>query len=81
MKIKTNDQVKIIAGRDKGKTGKVMQVFTRIRHIQSKFIRRNLLGASIHQAFNALHNVEIVSQILSHSLLLYKLLILLFKVL
>lgn len=27
MKIKTNDQVKIIAGKDKGKTGKVLQVF------------------------------------------------------
>lgn len=27
MKIKTNDQVKIIAGKDKGKTGKVQQVF------------------------------------------------------
>jgi len=30
MKIKTNDQVKIIAGKDKGKTGKVMQVFPRL---------------------------------------------------
>lgn len=27
MKIKTNDQVKIIAGKDNGKTGKVLQVF------------------------------------------------------
>jgi len=27
MKIKTNDQVKIIAGKDRGKTGKVLQVF------------------------------------------------------
>lgn len=27
MKIKTNDQVKIIAGKDSGKTGKVQQVF------------------------------------------------------
>lgn len=27
MKIKTGDQVKIIAGKDKGKTGKVIQVF------------------------------------------------------
>lgn len=27
MKIKTNDQIKIIAGKDKGKTGKVLQVF------------------------------------------------------
>ncbi len=27
MKIKTNDQVKIISGKDKGKTGKVLQVF------------------------------------------------------
>ncbi|MFA5062363.1 MAG: 50S ribosomal protein L24 [Patescibacteria group bacterium] len=27
MKIKTNDQVKIITGKDKGKTGKVLQVF------------------------------------------------------
>ena len=29
MKIKTNDQVKIIAGKDKGKTGKVLQVFSK----------------------------------------------------
>jgi large subunit ribosomal protein L24 len=29
MKIKTKDQVKIIAGKDKGKTGKVQQVFPR----------------------------------------------------
>jgi large subunit ribosomal protein L24 len=28
MKIKTNDQVTIVAGKDKGKTGKVLQVFT-----------------------------------------------------
>jgi len=27
MKIKTNDKVKVIAGKDKGKTGKVLQVF------------------------------------------------------
>lgn len=27
MKIKTGDQVKIMAGKDKGKTGKVLQVF------------------------------------------------------
>jgi len=27
MKIKTGDKVKIIAGKDKGKTGKVLQVF------------------------------------------------------
>lgn len=27
MKIKTNDQVKIVAGKDKGKEGKVLQVF------------------------------------------------------
>lgn len=27
MKIKTNDQVTIIAGKDRGKTGKVLQVF------------------------------------------------------
>ncbi len=27
MKIKTNDQVKIIQGKDRGKTGKVIQVF------------------------------------------------------
>lgn len=30
MKIKTNDQVRIIAGKDKGKTGKVLQVFPRL---------------------------------------------------
>ena len=29
MKIKTNDQVKILSGKDRGKTGKVIQVFTR----------------------------------------------------
>ena len=28
MRIKTNDQVKILAGKDKGKTGKVLQVFS-----------------------------------------------------
>lgn len=28
MKIKKNDKVKIIAGKDKGKTGKVLQVFS-----------------------------------------------------
>lgn len=27
MKIKTNDKVKLISGKDKGKTGKVIQVF------------------------------------------------------
>lgn len=27
MKIKTNDQVKVLSGKDKGKTGKVLQVF------------------------------------------------------
>lgn len=27
MKIKTNDKVKILSGKDKGKTGKVVQVF------------------------------------------------------
>jgi len=27
MKIKTNDKVKILAGKDKGKTGKVLQIF------------------------------------------------------
>ncbi|HKM40816.1 MAG: 50S ribosomal protein L24 [Patescibacteria group bacterium] len=29
MKIKKNDQVKILAGKDRGKTGKVLQVFPR----------------------------------------------------
>lgn len=28
MKIKTNDNVKVLSGKDKGKTGKVIQVFT-----------------------------------------------------
>ncbi|MSU75443.1 MAG: 50S ribosomal protein L24 [Candidatus Magasanikbacteria bacterium] len=28
MKIKTNDQVKILSGKDRGKTGKVIQVFS-----------------------------------------------------
>lgn len=27
MKIKSNDQVKVLSGKDKGKTGKVLQVF------------------------------------------------------
>lgn len=48
MKLKTGDQVKIIAGRDRGKTGKIIQVFpglervvvegmnTRKRHIRSR---------------------------------------------
>lgn len=30
MKIKTNDQVKILSGKDAGKTGKVLQVFPKL---------------------------------------------------
>ncbi|RMD51788.1 50S ribosomal protein L24 [Candidatus Parcubacteria bacterium] len=33
MKIKTGDNVKIIAGKDKGKTGKVLQVFPKLNKI------------------------------------------------
>jgi large subunit ribosomal protein L24 len=48
MKIRTGDNVKIIAGREKGKTGKVMQVFpkensavveklnVRVRHLRAR---------------------------------------------
>lgn len=33
MKIKTGDNVKIIAGKDKGKTGKVMQCFPKLNKV------------------------------------------------
>jgi large subunit ribosomal protein L24 len=33
MKIKVNDQVKIIAGKDKGKTGKVLQIFPKEKRV------------------------------------------------
>ena len=33
MKIKLNDQVKILSGKEKGKTGKVIQVFPKIRKV------------------------------------------------
>jgi len=33
MKIKTGDKIRIIAGKDKGKTGKVLQVFPREKKI------------------------------------------------
>jgi len=33
MKIKTGDKVKILAGKDKGKSGKVLQVFTKEERI------------------------------------------------
>ncbi len=48
MKVRTGDNVKIIAGREKGKTGKVMQVFpkdnsavveklnVRVRHLRAR---------------------------------------------
>jgi len=41
MKIKTNDQVKIIAGKDKGETGKVLQVFPKLN--RASIEGRNLL--------------------------------------
>ena len=41
MKIKTGDKVKIVAGKDKGKTGKVLQVFPVKRLISIE--GRNLL--------------------------------------
>ena len=41
MKIKSGDKVKIIAGKDKGKTGKVLQVFPPER--QASVEGRNLL--------------------------------------
>lgn len=33
LRIKTGDMVKIIAGKDKGKTGKVMQVFPKLNRV------------------------------------------------
>lgn len=33
MKLKTNDQVKIITGKDSGKTGKIIQVFVRANKV------------------------------------------------
>ncbi|MFH1621374.1 MAG: 50S ribosomal protein L24 [Patescibacteria group bacterium] len=33
IKIKTGDQVKVIAGKDKGKEGKVLQVFPRLNRV------------------------------------------------
>ena len=33
MKVKTGDNVKIIAGKDKGKTGKVVQVFPKLEKV------------------------------------------------
>ena len=41
MKIKKNDKVKILAGKDKGKTGKVLQVFVKRNKISIEGI--NLL--------------------------------------
>jgi large subunit ribosomal protein L24 len=33
IRIKTGDQVKVIAGKDKGKTGKVLQVFPKLNRL------------------------------------------------
>ncbi len=33
LRIKSGDQVKVIAGKDKGKTGKVLQVFPRLNRV------------------------------------------------
>ena len=38
MKIKTNDTVKVLSGKDKGKTGKVIQVFP----VERKIVVENL---------------------------------------
>jgi large subunit ribosomal protein L24 len=51
MKIKTNDKVKVISGKDSGKTGKVIQVFPREEkvvvegvHIMKKTMKANKKG-------------------------------------
>ena len=33
MKIKTNDKVKVLTGKDRGKTGKVVQTFPKVRKV------------------------------------------------
>jgi len=51
MKIKTGDNVKVIAGREKGKTGKVMQVFPQDRTVvvEKLNIRTRHLRAKTNQ--------------------------------
>lgn len=51
MKIKTEDRVIVIAGKDKGKTGKVLQTFPRQDkvvveglHMMTKYLRRQRRG-------------------------------------
>ena len=51
MKIKTNDNVKIMTGKDKGKTGKVLQTFPKLgkivvenMNIMKKHLRRQKAG-------------------------------------
>ena len=53
MRIKKNDTVKVIAGKDKGKTGKVIQVFPKLKKVvvegvnmASKHVRSNRQGDS-----------------------------------
>ena len=53
MKIKKNDTVKVIAGKDKGKSGKVIQVFPKLNklvveglNIAHKHVRSNRQGDS-----------------------------------
>lgn len=51
MKIKTNDNIQVIVGKDKGKTGKVVQTFPRINkvvvenvNLMKKHLRRQRAG-------------------------------------
>lgn len=41
MKIKKNDTVKVIVGKDKGKTGKVTQVFSKLDKVVVEGINKN----------------------------------------
>jgi large subunit ribosomal protein L24 len=46
MKIKKNDQVKLIAGKDRGKTGKVLHVFPEVKKIVVEGL--NLVKKHVH---------------------------------
>lgn len=71
MKIKTGDKVRVLAGKDKGKEGKVLQVFPKLERVvvenvnlMTKFLKRR--GATKGQTIkfpSPLHvsNVRIVS--------------------
>ncbi len=72
MKIKTGDKVRVLAGKDKGKEGKVLQVFPKLERVvvenvnlMTKFLKRR--GTTKGQAIkfpSPLHvsNVRIISE-------------------